>query len=118
MANITVEILPEGPPLYPSGNTVHRNDTVTFLVEGIIGDIVVTFDTPSCFTSPGPLTIHASTFAVSMQQETVSSTVTKGPYGFTVTLPDETRRRYHNWEAKRGELDVSTDPEDPEDKRR
>ena len=117
MAEIIVEIRVDGPH-YPRGQTVRRNDTVTFQLVGITGDVEVKFDTPCCFTSSAPFTLKGSSLAASMHQETVSSTVGAGRYYFTADIPAAARPRPPEWEAKRGELDVSTDPELPEDKRR
>ncbi|HEX5749498.1 MAG TPA: hypothetical protein VFZ09_24935 [Archangium sp.] len=117
MATINVDIT-EREILYPDGNRVHRGDTVNFRVMGIAGDVTVTFDTPCCFTSPDPLLFTGLTLASSaLQVETVSSSASAGNYHFTADIPDAARKKFPNWEAKRGDLDVTTD-EPEEDARK
>ncbi|WP_375768771.1 hypothetical protein NR798_45030 [Archangium gephyra] len=117
MSLVVVEILADGTIRYSPSNQIHANDSVTFQVDGIPVDVEVDFDTPCCFTSSDPLTLNSSNQATASAPETVSTSVTPGSkYGFTATIPDAHRKKFPNWEVKRGELEVPVDP--PEDKKR
>lgn len=110
MAGFTIEIHSDGPH-YPNGKVVHPNETVTFTLVGIQGEVDVTFETPCCFTSSAPLTLDSSSLAASSQQKTVSADARDGDVShFSADIPDRAREhRPPDWEAKRGEVDVSTD---------
>lgn len=125
MANIRVDITADTDDIrYPDGQIVHRGDTVTFHVDGIPVEVDVDFDTPSCFTSSDSLTLNSgNTLTASSPPKTVSSTASPGAYYFYAVIPDQERKKFPNWETKRGELDVEVDPEeedkkDKKDKRR
>lgn len=118
MANIRVDITASD-IRYPDGQIVRRGDTVTFHVEDLPVDVDVDFETPCCFTSSDSLTLNSSnTLTASSPPETVSSTASAGPYYFNAVIPDRERKKFPNWETKRGELDVEVDPEeDKKDKK-
>ncbi|MFY0527723.1 hypothetical protein ACN28I_32775 [Archangium gephyra] len=117
MSQVLVEILADGTIRYSPSNKIHANYTVTFQVDGIPANVTVDFDIPCCFTSSAPLTLNSSTQATA--PETVSSSVTPGSkYGFTATIPDKERKKFPNWEAKRGELEVPVDPPEEDRQRR
>jgi hypothetical protein len=119
MSQVVVEILADGTIRYSPNNQIHANDTVTFQVDGIPVDVTVDFDTPCCFTSPDPLTLNSSNQATASAPETVSTSVTPGSkYGFTATSPSLERKKFPNWEVKRGELEVPVDPPEEDKKRR
>jgi|GEM_PF-3244651 hypothetical protein len=104
----------------PTSRQVSRGGTVTFNLQNIPGEADVTFDSGSCLTAPGPYILNGASLLTSSYQETVDSNASVGPYPFTVTIPSGTeRRKGEEREAKKGELDVTTEhPEDPKDKRK
>ena len=108
MATITVEITERGIS-YPDGQKVHRGDTVNFHTDGSIGDVTVTFNPPYCFTSSDSLTLNAASSLTATQPETVSSSADPGKYTFTADIPEASRKKFPEWEAKQGEVDVSPD---------
>ncbi|MCY1082823.1 hypothetical protein [Archangium lansingense] len=116
MATIHV-IITETDLRYPDGQTIHPGDTVKFQVDGTIGDVTVQPDTPCCFTSSASFTLNTDTLATSAHQETVAN-VLPAKYHFTADVPEEVRRKFPNWEVKRGELDVSTGPKEEEEKQK
>jgi hypothetical protein len=78
----------------------------------------VHFETPCCFTSSDPLTLNSSSLTTTSESETVSSSASPNKYHFTVNIPETERKKFPNWEVKRGELEVPVDPPKDEKKRR
>jgi hypothetical protein len=111
MAELTIEIHPDGPH-YPRGNQVHHGDTVLFQLVDVPATVEVSFESPCCFTSSTTFAIDPTSFTASRHEETVLDTASAGKYYFRVDLPDSLRQKFPNWEAKRGEVDVSTDEKD------
>jgi hypothetical protein len=121
MGELTIEISSDGTPSYPRGQTVNPGDTVTFQYMGTSGEVEVTFDSTSCcFTSSDPLTLGPQGSLVpNSLQKTVASNARASPppYPFYAGPPSKAakaatsgdHRPPPNWEAKRGEVDVSTD---------
>ena len=108
MATIRVEITADGIG-YPDGQKVSRGDTVRFEVNNLPVNVTVDFEDPCCFTSSDSLTLNSSNSLTASEPETVSSTAAPGPYYFDATIPETERKKFPNWEVKRGELDVSPD---------
>ncbi|MCP3140771.1 hypothetical protein [Pyxidicoccus xibeiensis] len=120
MKNIVIEVLPNRELRYPNGHDVSQGDTVTFRIEGIIGDVHISFDDTSCFTSSGPWDVNSSSLSALNSVFEVSSTAPRDEYPFTVTTPGGSSKDKDkhvgpgNHETKRGTIDVTTDP--PKDK--
>jgi hypothetical protein len=119
MSHVLVEILADGTIRYSPNNHIRANYQVTFQVDGIPVDVRVDFDHPCCFISSDSLTLNSSHQATASAPETVAPNVIPGhPYGFTANIPDEHRKKFPNWEVKRGELEVPVDPPKDKEKRR
>jgi hypothetical protein len=111
MAELIIEIHSDGPH-YPRGNQVNCGDKVIFQLVDVPASVEVSFDQPCCFTSSTTFTIDPSSFVASRHEETVATNASAGKYYFTADIPEADRKKFPHWEAKRGEVDVSTDERD------
>lgn len=119
MSTIRVEIYADG-IRYPDGQLVHPDDTVKFEVNNLPVNVTVDFETPCCFTSSDSFTLNSSPQATApeAETETVSPSASPGLYYFHATIPETERKKFPNWEVKRGELEVPVDPPEEDKKRR
>jgi hypothetical protein len=106
------------PSVYP----VKHDEAVDFVVADPVR-VVVSFDQSSCLTQTGPFYLDGSDPSTSGTGPIpVRADAERGPYPFTVA-PD-TRpgagayKKPGDFEAKQGELEVSTDPEEEDEEKK
>jgi len=100
---------------FPPGSVVHHGDKVTFTLMCNTCTGTVTFDSASCLDVPGPIALDGSSPATAEKTHTVTATSGKFPFTAQVNNGSEVRHIGLEGEAKRGELDVTTEPPPPEE---
>lgn len=103
---------------FPTGTGVQTGDTVTFKLACTTCTATVTFDNAGLLDVSGPIYLDGSTALTAEKTHTVVATSGNFPFTADVEGGTEKRRIGGQAEAKRGELDVNTEPPPPEESAR
>lgn len=103
---------------FPTGTGVQTGDTVTFKLACTTCTATVTFDSAGCLDGTNPFYLDGSSPATAELTRTVIAT--SGNFPFTADVEGGTEKHSLGGqvEAKRGELDVNTEPPPPEESAR